>query len=220
MTAPITLSFVFAIFFLTLGPLKLIPAFYGVTQGLDGRTRIGLALKSTMLAFLILVAATVVGSALASNWRVSREALLITGGFLLLIGSLRILSSVLAPPIPAPRDGVASPDPAAGRPISIVVSPLAIPGIITPWGLVALLLFVGVAEDQNRLLGLVVVLVLIMLLNIVGMIFAGPVMRAVGLPAMSVLGWVFSILQAALGVTFMLRGLVAVFGRPWVSTPL
>ncbi len=156
MTAPINLSFIFAIFFPTLGPLKLIPAFYGVTQGLDGRTRIGLALKSTLLAFLILVVATVVGSALATNWRISREALLITGGFLLLIGSLKIL-------LPRPRAALArracaAARPAAKRPISIVVSPLAIPGIITPWGLVALLLFVGVAEDQNRLVGLVIVL--------------------------------------------------------------
>jgi multiple antibiotic resistance protein len=219
MAAPINIGFIFAIFFLTLGPLKLIPAFYGVTQGLDGKTRLGLALKSTTLAFLILVAAAVVGSALASNWRISREALTITGGFLLLIGSLKILSNALAPP--APRDPHApTPDQAAQRHISIVISPLAIPGIITPWGLVALLLFVGVAEDQNRLTGAAIALVLIMLLNIVGMIFAGPVMRAVGLPAMSVLGWVFSILQAALGVTFMLRGLVAVFGLPWLSTPL
>jgi multiple antibiotic resistance protein len=216
MAAPINLSFIFAIFFLTLGPLKLIPTFYGVTQGLDGKARIGLALKSTVLAFLILVVAAVVGSALAANWRISREALLITGGFLLLIGSMKILSSVLAPP--APHE--APPDPAAKRPISVVISPLAIPGIVTPWGLVALMLFVSIAEDQNRLGGVAVVLVLIMLLNIVGMIFAGPVMRTVGLPAMSVLGWVFSILQAALGVTFMLRGIAGVAGIPWHSTPL
>ena len=215
MAAPINLSFIFAIFFLTLGPLKLIPSFYGLTQGLDGRARLGLALKSTALAFLVLVVATVVGSALATNWRVSREALLITGGFLLLIGSLKIQSHVLEPPAPHPPA-----DPAAKRPISIVISPLAIPGIITPWGLVALLLFVSVAEDQHQLGGVVAMLVLNMLLNIAGMIFAGPIMRTVGLPAMSVLGWVFSILQAALGVTFLLRGLVGVLGIPWRSTPL
>ena len=218
MAAPINLSFIFAIFFLTLGPLKLIPTFYGITQGMDGKARLGLAWKSTTLAFLILVVAAVVGSALAANWRISREALVITGGLLLLIGSLKVLSSVLAPPSPEPHAPAV--DPAAKRPISIIISPLAIPGIVTPWGLVALMLFVSIAEDQNRLGGVAVVLVLIMLLNIVGMIFAGPVMRTVGLPAMSVLGWVFSILQAALGVTFMLRGLAGVGGIPWHSTPL
>jgi multiple antibiotic resistance protein len=218
MTAPINLGFIFAIFFLTLGPLKLIPTFYGATHALDGKTRLGLALKSATLAFLILVVATVVGSALAANWRVSREALLITGGFLLLIGSLRILSHALAPPEHAPTPTPA--DPAAKRSIGIVISPLAIPGIITPWGLVALLLFTSVAEDQHQLGGVAAMLVLIMLLNIVGMIFAGPVMRTVGLPAMSVLGWVFSILQAALGITFLVRGLAAVFGVPWHPTPL
>lgn len=216
MTESINLSFVFAIFFLTLGPLKLIPTFYGATHALDGKTKLSLALKSTALAFLILVVATVVGSALATKWRVSREALLITGGLLLLIGSLRILSHVLTPPEHAPEPV----DPVAKRPISIVISPLAIPGIITPWGLVALLLFVGVAQDHHQLGGLIAMLALIMLLNIVGMIFAGPVMRTVGLPAMSVLGWVFSILQAALGVTFLLRGIVAVFSLPWRPTPL
>jgi multiple antibiotic resistance protein len=215
MAAPINLGFIFAIFFLTLGPLKLIPTFYGVTERLDAKARIGLALKSTVLAFLILMVAAVVGSALATNWRISREALTITGGFLLLIGSLKILTSVLAPPAPRP-----DPAPVAGRAMNVVISPLAIPGIITPWGLVALLLFLGVAEDQNRLGGVFIALVVIMLLNIVGMIFAGPIMRAIGLPAMSVLGWVFSILQAALGVTFMLRGLVGAFGLPWLSTPL
>jgi multiple antibiotic resistance protein len=219
MAAPINLSFIFAIFFLTLGPLKLIPTFYGVTRELDGKARTGLAFKSATLALLILVVAAVVGSALAANWRISREALTITGGFLLLIGSLKILSHALAPP--APHDEHAPPsDPAAKRPISIVISPLAIPGIITPWGLVALLLFVGIAGDQHRLAGVAITLVLIMLLNVLGMIFAGPVMRTVGLPAMSVLGWVFSILQAALGVTFMLRGLAGVAGIPWHSTPL
>ncbi len=215
MAGPINISFIFAILFLTLGPLKLIPTFYGVTQGLDRKTKIGLALKSTGLAFLVLVVATVVGSSLATNWRVSREALTVTGGLLLLMGSLKIQSHVLAPLEHAPEG-----DPATKRPISIIVSPLAIPGIITPWGLVALLLFVSVAEDRHQLGGVAAMLVLNMLLNIAGMIFAGPIMRTVGLPSMSVLGWVFSILQAALGVTFLFRGLTSVFGLPWHPTPL
>jgi multiple antibiotic resistance protein len=213
MAAPINLGFIFAIFFLTLGPLKLVPTFHAVTHDLDGKTKIALAFKSTALAFVILVVATVVGSALAANWRVSREALIVTGGLLLLIGSLKILSQALAPHEP-PND------PPLKRSISIVVSPLAIPGIITPWGLVALILFVSVAGDQNQLGGVAAMLVLIMLLNIAGMSFAGPVMRTLGVPTMSVLGWVFSILQAALGVTFLFRGLVSVFSLPWNPTPL
>lgn len=215
MTGSINIGFIFAIFFLTLGPLKLIPTFYGVTQGLDGKARRGLALKSAALAFLVLVVATVVGSSLATNWRVSREALTVTGGLLLLIGSLKVQSHVLEPLKHAPEE-----DSATTRPTNVIVSPLAVPGIITPWGLVALLLFVSVAEDRHQLSSVAAMLVLTMLLNILGMIFAGPVMRTVGMPAMSVLGWVFSILQAALGVTFLFRGVVSVMGLPWHPTPL
>ena len=45
-------------------------------------------------------------------------------------------------------------------------------------------------------------------------------MRTIGLPAMSVLGWVFSIPQAAVGITFLFRGRVAVFSLPRHPTPL
>jgi hypothetical protein len=79
--------------------------------GTGRKARIGLALKSTTLAFLILVAAAVVGSALAANWRISREALTITGGFLLLIGSLKILSTCWRRPRRTTR--TRRPDPAA-----------------------------------------------------------------------------------------------------------
>lgn len=211
----LNLGFIFAILFLTLGPLKLIPTFYGATAGLERKVQIGLAFKSTALAFLILVASTVLGSALATNWRVSREALLITGGLLLVIGSLKVLSSVLSPTEHAPP-----PEPQVKRPISIIISPLAIPGVITPWGLVALLLFVSVAEDQHALGGVVAMLVLNMVLNIICMIFAAPIMRSIGLPAMSVLAWVFSILQAALGVSFVARGLTTLLSLPWHPTSL
>ncbi len=47
-----------------------------------------------------------------------------------------------------------------------------------------------------------------------------PDLRIIGLRAMSMLGRVFSTLQAALGVTFLFRGLVSVFGLPWRPTPL
>jgi len=210
-------GFVFAILFLTLGPLKLIPVFAGAAGGLAVGARTGLALKSTLLALVILIVATLLGSAMAANWRVSREALLVTGGLLLLVGSLRTLAHVLSPPVhAAPPAGGAAP----AHPLSIIVSPLAIPGIITPWGLVALLLFVSVAQDDHQLGWVCLMLLINMILNVICMIFAAPIMKFVGLPAMSVLGWVFAILQAALGVSFLLRGLSAVLGLAWTPTPL
>lgn len=205
-------GFVFAIFFLTLGPLKLIPVFAGVAGTSPLTTRTRLALQSVGVALMIMVVAALLGSAMASNWRVSREALLITGGFLLLVGSLRTLAHVL--------DGAGHAPPASARPMSPVVSPLAIPGIITPWGLVALMLFVSVAQDEHHLGVIVMMLMITMALNVLCMICASSIMRFVGLPAMSVLGWVFAILQAALGFSFALRGLSGALGLAWSVTPL
>ena len=217
MTAEISLGFIFAIFFVTLGPLKLIPPFFMATQGLDQKARLGVAMKSTLLAAVILLATAVVALALLNNWRVSRETLVTTGGLLLLFGSLKSLSHGI-PAAPEVDPAHAPPPAAAHR--SPVISPITIPATITPWGLVALILFVGVAEDQHRLVGVFSMLLLMLALNFLGMAFAGPFMRLVGMPALSVLGWIFIILQAALGVTFLLRGLTAAFGVPWVPTPI
>jgi multiple antibiotic resistance protein len=112
----ISLSFVFAIFFVTLGPLKIIPPFFFTTHELDQKARLAIALKSTMLAALILFATAFVALALLNNWRVSRETLLTTGGLLLLVGSLRALSHGVPTP-PEPGADHPGPGPAGRSPI-------------------------------------------------------------------------------------------------------
>lgn len=211
----ISLSFVFAIFFVTLGPLKIIPPFFFATHGMETHEKRSLAIKSTLLAAVILVATAFIAVSLLTNWRVSRETLLVAGGLLLLVGSLRSLNHgvVTAPPEP-PAEHAALPRK------SPLISPITIPATITPWGLVALIMFTSIAEDEHRLTGIFLMLGLILVLNLIAMIFAGPFMRFVGMPTLGVIGWIFSILQAALGVTFLLRGITAAFGLAWTPTPI
>lgn len=216
MTPDISIGFAFAIFFVTLGPLKIIPPFFFATHGMTKKEKFSIAVRSTLLSAAILVFTAFVASALLTNWRVSRETLLVAGGLLLLIGSLRLLSHGVstAAPEPAPDHPTAAPRP------SPLISPITIPATITPWGLVALILFTSVAEDEHRLVGVFAMLAIILLLNLLAMIFAGPFMRFVGVPALGVVGWIFAILQAALGVTFLLRGVTAALGIPWTPTAL
>ena len=47
----------------------------------------------------------------------------------------------------------------------------------------------------------------IMAANFVAMIFAGSIMRVVGLPVLQIVGWVFSALQAGLAVQIIISGI-------------
>src|SRR5262245_55615816 len=199
------LAYAFTLYLVTLGPLKTMPAFFLVTQAGDRRTTTVLAIRSAVVATAIVLFVALVASGTMVTWRVSTDAIAIAGGVVLLTTAIRMLTSfqLAADPVPA-----AGPAPPAfnlkwmGGP---VLSPLAIPSIVTPIGIVVVLYFSGLAVGdpalQGRLVGL---LLLIMGLNLGAMLFAAPIMRAVGLPVLQVIGWVFSALQAGLAVEVLI----------------
>ena len=201
------LAYVFTLCFITLGPLKTIPAFFLATHSADRRTILILAAKSTVLATLIVLFMNLVASGTLMKWRVSLDALAIAGGLVLLVTSVKTLSGFSL--IETPERAVEPAAPAStrwmGRP---VLSPLVIPGIIPPVGVVVILYFAGLAvedmEFQARLVGL---LLAIMATNFVSMLFAGPIMRRVGVPVLQVVGWVFSALKAGLAMQILINAL-------------
>ena len=60
-----------------------------------------------------------------------------------------------------------------------------------------MMIFVSVARDQSSLGAVVVIFLAVMAVNILCMLFATWILRCIGLTAMSALGGMFSILQAA-----------------------
>jgi multiple antibiotic resistance protein len=198
------LAYAFTLYFVTLGPLKTIPAFFLVTEGADRRTTTVLAVRSAVVATTIVLFVALVASGTLVTWRVSTDAIAIAGGLVLLMSAVRALTTFQLAPEPVPRP---SPTTALnlrwmGGP---VLSPLAIPSIVTPIGIVVVLYFSGLAwRDpalQGRLVGL---LLTIMGLNMLAMLLARPIMYAVGLPLLQVVGWVFSALQAGLAVEVLI----------------
>ncbi len=196
------LPFIFTIFFLTLGPLKVIPVFYRLTAGATGQYRRQAALRATLVATVILIALGLIGRNIVKNWHVSADSLLIAGGLLLLIAALKVLSQFAIPKRsklqPPPDDEVEN----------IAISPLAIPAIITPYGVVAVLVSTGNAGGDLPLqLSILGLLLLVMLLNYLGMIFARPIIDRLQISTLLMIGWVFAVMQAALAIEFIVDGL-------------
>ena len=85
-----------------------------------------------------------------------------------------------------------------------VISPLVVPTIVTPAGVVAVLFFLAKAEERELSHQAVL---LMLILNLVGMLLAAPIMRIVGLSLLRLVGWIFAVLQAALAVQAVLEAM-------------
>jgi len=185
----ITPIFVLTIFMITLGPIRSVPGFFLITKDQDTKVARALAIKGTLVATAVCLLVALVIHGTAAAWQVTVDELRLAGGILLFAASRDILGQFNRPmPPPAP----------ATYPY---VMPLAIPTIITPWGIVAILVFVGLAAgDYGRIAMIIGLLLFTMALNLVGMLLARQIIALVGFVTFQVAGWIFAVLQAGLAV--------------------
>ena len=200
------MAYAYTLCFATLGPTKTIPVFYLATRNADWRTVLVLAAKSAIVAALIVLFVALSASGTLRSWRISHEAVAISGGLVILIVAIKSLTVFSFGEPPPAADGGAAPSARwLGRP---VLSPLAVPALVPPVGIVVVLFFAGTARGdpvlQMQLAGM---LLAIMAVNFAAMLCARPIMRVVGVPVLQVIGWVFSALQAALGVQAIVSSL-------------
>lgn len=200
---PVTLAYVFTIFMLTLGPIKVIPAFAGLVRDAPREQVIALAVRGTIMATAIVLFIALGVTSLQATWGVSLDAIRITGGVLLFMAAASG-QAMQAPP--AAANAPATLDQAAIKRVSFM--PLSIPIIITPWGVVAILLFMRLAHGNRiEMIYVVAILLLVMVLNFVGMLFARMIMKVLGIGTFQLIGWIFGILQCGLAVETILIAL-------------
>lgn len=198
------IPYIFTIFFLTLGPMKTIPVFYKITLGFEQKDRFHLALRSSLIAMLLSVLIALVSLNILDTWKVSLDAILIAGGIFLFVSAFEIVShfsGFSTPQISSVKENTAI--------RHLAISPLAVPVIITPYGVVAILLFMSIARD-NLALEIIIfgLLALIMALNFIGMLLATHIMRWIGVATLQIIGWILAILQAGLAIDVILKAFI------------
>lgn len=199
-------AYVFAIFFVTLGPLKTIPVFHALTYDSSRSYRLHLAIRSFVMSFALVLFIAFSASENLSKWHVGIDALLIAGGLILFVTALRSITHLELMSLPE-QSQLAQPEgakpPWTGKP---TLSPLVIPTIVTPAAVVAIIFFIARSSGDDEFRQAVLATIGgIMLLNLVAMLVAGPIMRLIGVPILQVIGWVFSVLQAGLAIQAILE---------------
>jgi multiple antibiotic resistance protein len=191
----------FIIFFVTLGPLKIIPVFVQLTHHADRTLRRQLAFRSTAIATLVILLVVLIGRNLLKVWTIQLPALIIAGGILLAVVALRLILAQYEAKI---QQAVPPETPT----IQLAISPLAFPTILPPFGIaIALTLMIIATELGFRPILVIGLLLAIMALNLVCMLAARPIFKFVRPVTLRILGFTLSVMQFALGIQFVLVGL-------------
>jgi len=193
---------IFTIFFITIGPLKLLGPFVQRTHGLDDAAVRQIAVRAFMLATISAIAGGFLGAMLLNNWHVSIGAMVITAGLVfLLVGLRQILEQYEPPQAPDPNL------PALPAAPTAAALKLLFPIVLTPFGIAAVIVLLALSPGGERTGLIIGMVVVVMLLNLVCMLLARRIMVGVTIVVLQILGAVLGILQAGLAVQIMLRGL-------------
>ena len=201
------IEYVFTILFLALGPLRVIPVFYEFTDNADRAYRVRVAIFATLISAAIVAVTALAGAETIQSWHISTAALDIAIGILLLrstFSSISRLEAVMQHTSTRAQEARTEQVSAA----ALAFSPIAAPTIVSPTGVVTIVLFVSLAQDEHTLRNQIYgVLLFLLALNFVGMLSAGFVIRVVRESTLAIVGWIFAALQAALAVEVTLVGL-------------
>jgi multiple antibiotic resistance protein len=192
------LGAIFILFFVTLGPFKLLGPFSQQTKELSPSALRAIAVRVFLVSLAAVVLGGYLGTALAAKWGVSTPALEIATGLIFLLVAGRLVMAPYEPPQPV--------HPLPASPMAATLR-LTFPLVVTPYGIAGLIAVLDMEPDGNKAVSVYVILVIVMLSNLLAMLFVREILRGPVLLILQVLGAVLGVLQFALAIQIIIRGL-------------
>ena len=190
---------VFILLFVTLGPIKLLGPFMQLTHEADESRMKQIAVRTFVLALIAAVVGGFDGKLLVENWQISLGALTLTGGIIFLLVGLSLVLEQYKP-------AHATPAPLPEAPMAAALR-VAFPIVVTPYGIAAVIALLVNSPDAARTSAVLVMLIVVMVLNLLAMLYARRIMAGVFILALQIFGAILGVLQVALAVQMVLRGL-------------
>jgi len=205
MTEALITSFV--TLFVVIDPIGVVPLFISLTPAETPAERRKLAFKGVGIGAGILLVFGLVGEDLLTTLGIGMPAFRIAGGILLVLLSIDMLmardSGLRNTTDDEAQEGTKRQD--------ISVFPLAIPLIAGPGALTSIVLLMGKAEgDTHQQVAVLATAGVVLVLMVACLLAANVLMRVLGVTGVNVITRVFGIITAALGVQFVIDGVLAV----------
>lgn len=193
------LSEVFITLFVIMDPPGTVPIFLGLTGAMTRQQRNRAARQAILVAFGVIFVFAVFGQSLLSYMHISLPALQASGGLLLLLVAMELLTGKAE-----------EPQPSGNAKVNVALVPLGTPLLAGPGAIVAVMVFVqqsdGTLADWSAIaLGIVLVHVCLWL----AMRFAGIIHRLLGDSGTTLVTRIAGLLLAAIAVQLVADAVVA-----------
>jgi multiple antibiotic resistance protein len=186
----------FLALFIGMGPVKVLLAYIATTVDLDAAVRRRMARRIAIVAGSVGVALFVLGAALQSILHFSIGALNIIGGLILLLLALKMVMG-----------GGGHGGEAGADPMSMAISPLAIPLTLNPVGIVTLVVASSQVRDIPSSIAVVVMIGVIAAIDYGVLLLSDRVSPYLSAATVQLFEVILGILLGALAVQLMLNGL-------------
>jgi multiple antibiotic resistance protein len=192
-------------------PVFMSALFLGITTGMGKEQRREVALRASIIAFCILLAAGLGGAQLLNLLGISLSAFRIAGGLLLLSAAAEMVFDRRSQRLQATAEQAITVDHVR----NIAAFPLAIPLMAGPGAITAMILLAGRADGRiEYLVSLYVVAGLVMAACFACFLAAERISKIMGITGRAVLTRLLGIILAALAVQFIIDGVVSLSPSP------
>jgi multiple antibiotic resistance protein len=197
--ALVAIGAVFTLFFITLGPIKIVGPFAQVTRDMDEAKMKAIAVRTFAIALIAAIGGGFLGAVLVDNWQISLAAVTLAGGVIFFLIGLRLILEQYQP-------SRAAPPPLQGEPMAVALRH-AFPTVVTPYGIAAVIALLANSPDARRTAIIVAMVFGVMVTNLLAMLYVRRIMGGITVLVLQILGAVLGVLQVALAVQIMIRGL-------------
>lgn len=198
----------FVTLFVVIDPFAVIPMFVALTRNETTINKRRTALKSTVIATILLLIFAFAGDKLLDALSISEPAFRIAGGFLLLLAAIEMVVARAS----GIRTTTGDEDEEAAHRDDISVFPLAIPLIAGPGALTSIVVLMRQAEVMGfkASMGIVLILMSVLLITYFGLLMSDRLMKILGVTGTNVMTRVLGIILAALAVQNIINGVTMV----------
>ena len=190
----------FIALFIGMGPIKVLLVYMAKTAGMDQDIRRAMARRIVIVAGSVGVGMFVLGALLQQVLHFSIGALNIIGGLILLLLALNMVMG-------GGKQKAGSSESEAVDPMSLAISPLAIPLTLNPVGIVTLVVASSEVTDLPSSIAVVVLIAIVMFIDLGILLVSDKVAPYLSEATIELLEVVLGIFLGALAIQLMLNGL-------------
>ena len=197
---------VFTSFLTLVNPFGILPVYLSMTAELSPKARRITAIRANLVAFAVLLLFAFTGQFLFGFFGISVDSFRVVGGIIFFMLGMDMLQARLSR-IRVPKHEVRT---YVG---DISVTPLAIPMIAGPGSITNAIVMMEDADSLGLKLVLVLAMVVVFALNLLGLLFASPLSKALGETGNNVMMRLMGLIVMVIAVEFFFSGLAPLIRR-------